>query len=186
MTGKEALEIIFKEFKSEPTVVATGYICRTTQAACPGFRNFYMIGSMGMASSIGLGLALAQPKKNIVVIDGDGAMLMNMGNVASVGTLKPKNFIHLVLDNAAYESTGGQPSHTQIIALEKIAKAGGYVISERASTPKDLAKKIKKIAGSQGPSFLLIKVTQDHGPASPRVTSSPEEITREFSKVAQK
>ena len=87
-----------------------------------------MIGSMGLASSIGLGVALKNPKKQIFVFDGDGNILLNLGSLVTIGSLKPKNLIHIVFDNNSHESTGGQPTSISKINLEKIAKAANYKI----------------------------------------------------------
>src|SRR6059058_1686567 len=75
-------------------------------------RNFYMWNSMGMASSIGLGLAIARPDLRVVVLDGDGSILMNLGSLATIGLLKPSNLVVVVMDNEEYATTGGQPTHT--------------------------------------------------------------------------
>ena len=181
MTGKEALRIIFQYIKSEPVVCATGYICRSVQAVAHRPENFYMIGSMGMASSIALGAARAVPRRKIIALDGDGAVLMNLGTLPTVGALKTSNFVHLVLDNACYESTGSQPSFTRSIGLERIAAASGYRSAKRVANEGALRREMKSILSKPGPSFLLIPVTRDAS-AEPRVQASPEEITRRFSR----
>src|SRR3989338_9850814 len=84
MTSKKALEIIFSFIKKEAVIHATGYICRASQAVKDRPENFYMIGSMGIASSITLGVAIAKPKQKVIVLDGDGAVLMNMGSLATI------------------------------------------------------------------------------------------------------
>ncbi len=86
--------------------------------------NFYMLGSMGLCSSIGLGLALSTDKK-VISIDGDGSVLMNLGSLSTIGHKKPDNYILLIVDNSAYGSTGNQPTHTNKTNLCKIAQACG-------------------------------------------------------------
>ena len=81
-----------------------------------------MIGSMGLASSIGLGIALKKPKKRIFVFDGDGNILMNLSSLVTIGSLQPKNLIHVIFDNNVHESTGGQPTYSNQIDISKIAK----------------------------------------------------------------
>ena len=78
---------------------------------------------MGLASSIGLGIALKNPKKRIYVFDGDGNILMNLGSLATISKIKPKNLIHIVLDNNSHESTGGQPTDTNKNSLDLVAKS---------------------------------------------------------------
>src|SRR5262249_9390291 len=95
-----------------------------TVADRPG--NFYMIGSMGLGLSIGLGLARARPKRKIIVLDGDGNVLMGMNVLASAGAERPLNLLHVVLDNHAHASTGGQRTISGQISLESVAGAAGY------------------------------------------------------------
>lgn len=182
MTSKEAVSIVYSFLTNEPVVNATGYLCRVSQAVADRPGNFYMIGSMGMASSIALGIALSKPRKKVIALDGDGAVLMNLGALPVAGTLKPENFIHVVIDNASYESTGGQPSFTQTIKLEAIAKASGYRHVARVSTPKALRRAMPAVLKRKGPSFLLVRVTTDPSTPPPRVVLGPEEITAGFSK----
>ena len=100
-----------------PLISANGYISRNLYGIKDLNSNFYMIGSMGLASSIGLGVALKNKKKKIFVLDGDGNILMNLGSLTTIGTLKPQNLVHIVLDNGIHESTGNQPTHTNKIQL---------------------------------------------------------------------
>ena len=175
------MEVIFKHLKDEPVVHATGYICRTAQAVADRPQNFYMIGSMGMASSIALGIALSRPGKKVVALDGDGAVLMNLGSLPSVGALKADNFIHIVIDNGCYESTGSQPSYSKTVKLEDIAKASGYRYARRVSTAAALKREMRALMTRKGPSFLLVRVGADRSAPAPRVTALPDAITRNFS-----
>ena len=108
-----------------------------------GNTNFYMIGSMGLASSIGLGVALKNTKKRIFVFDGDGNILMNLGSLITIGTIKPKNLVHIIFDNNSHESTGGQPTATNKIQLTKIAKSANYRVFQ-AKTKNQLIKVFQK------------------------------------------
>ena len=94
--------------KDDPIISANGFISRELFNAYEKNSNFYMIGSMGLASSIGLGVSLKNPKKLIYVFDGDGNILMNLGSMTTIGKLKPKNLVHIIFDNQIHESTGGQ------------------------------------------------------------------------------
>ena len=87
---------------NQPIISANGFISRDLFEVCDKNSNFYMIGSMGLASSIGLGLALQNPKKTIYVFDGDGNILMNLGSLTTISKSKPKNFIHIIFDNSSH------------------------------------------------------------------------------------
>ena len=144
-----------------------------------------MIGSMGATAGIGLGLALAQPQNTVVVFDGDGNVLMGMGTLATVGALRPKNFIHVVFDNEVYGTTGNQPTISNVVPLEKVAKAAGYVNVVRVLDRDDLVYEFKDLLKKDGPSMLLIKVNEFVEDAG-RVLHDPPEITRRFMKAIEK
>ncbi len=123
-------------------------------------RNFYLWGGMGGAAMMGLGLALAQPKLPVVVITGDGEMLMGMGSLATIGLQKPANLSIIVLDNECYGDTGGQTSHTaSAVDLVGVAKSCGIADSRAISTMVEIeafAKAIQDI--SSGPRFASVKI----------------------------
>jgi thiamine pyrophosphate-dependent acetolactate synthase large subunit-like protein len=123
-------------------------------------RNLYLWGAMGGAVMMGLGLALAQPKLPVVVVTGDGEMLMGIGSLATVGLQKPANLSILVLDNEAYGETGGQVSHTSAAAdLVGIARACGIADSKAISTLAEIevfASKMQDV--SRGPHFANVKI----------------------------
>ena len=145
-----------------------------------------MIGSMGLAPSLALGLVLAKPLAKVVIFDGDGSVLMNMGNLASVGVCKPKHFIHIVFDNEAYGSTGDQRSISKEVALEKIAKASGYQLVEKIDFQEGIDDKLGRcLQFQEGPIFLLIKVKSSDGDACPRISLSPDQITDRFMQAVQ-
>ena len=126
MIRKEAMKIVIDEIGKNPIISANGFISRDLFNVDDKESNFYMIGSMGLASSIGLGVALKNPRKRIFVFDGDGNILMNLGSLVTIGNLQPKNLVHIIFDNSSHESTGGQPTYSKIIDLSKIAKATNY------------------------------------------------------------
>lgn len=123
-------------------------------------RNFYLWGGMGGAVMIGLGLALAQPKLPVVVITGDGEMLMGMGSLATVGLQKPGNLSIVMLDNECYGETGGQMSHTTAAAdLVGVARSCGIADAQAVSTMSEVdafAKAIQDV--SAGPRFVSVKI----------------------------
>jgi thiamine pyrophosphate-dependent acetolactate synthase large subunit-like protein len=143
-----------------------------------------MIGSMGNAPAIALGVALAKPQKQVVTFDGDGNVLMGMGTLATVGALRPKNFIHVVFDNEVYGTTGNQPTISNIVALDKVAKAAGYVNVERVLDRDDLVYEFKDMLKKDGPSMLLIKVNEFAEDAG-RVALDPPEVTKRFMKAIE-
>ena len=106
MIRKEAISIVIKKIGDHSVISANGLISRDLFEVCDRNSNFYMIGSMGLASSIGLGVALKSTKKKIFVFDGDGNILMNLGSLITIGTAKPKNLVHVIFDNSSHESTG--------------------------------------------------------------------------------
>jgi sulfopyruvate decarboxylase subunit beta len=174
MIRKEAVEIIGNYAGKNPIVSANGFMSRDLFETNDKQSNFYMIGSMGLASSIGLGIALKNPKKQVFVFDGDGNILMNLGSLVTIGSLKPKNLIHVVFDNNSHESTGGQPTNSSQINLEKIAKAANYNIFVVQSKSK-LMSVLKDIKKTQGPIFLLIKISTSKE-RSKRVSWDPKTI----------
>lgn len=180
MKGIDALEDIISLLDDQPVVHANGYICRESFQVKDRPENFYMIGSMGLASSIGLGVALSLPKKKVIIIDGDGNVLMSMGALAMIAASAPKNLVHVVLDNEVYESTGSQPSLSATVPLEEVARAAGYSEAMKVTRREDLKPAFKKALSSDGPSFLLVKVMPCFDPATGRVTHTPEEIKERF------
>ncbi len=176
MTRREAVGIVLSELSPDRFVVlTTGMISREAAAADrPG--HFYMVGSMGLASSIALGVALAQPGRPVAAVDGDGSALMNLGSLAMVAYHGPERFLHIVLDNEAYESTGGQPSVSARTPLEAVARAAGYPHARRVSTAEELARAVRELGEARGPAFLLVKVGIEEGTHVPRVPLSPIEL----------
>ena len=128
MIRKEAISAVVEKIGNQHIISANGFISRDLFEICDKNSNFYMIGSKGLASSIGLGLALKNTKKKIFVFDGDGNILMNLGSLITIGMTEPKNLVHVIFDNSSHESTGGQPTATNKIQLSKIAKSTNYKV----------------------------------------------------------
>ena len=174
MIRKEAVEIIGNYVGKNPIISANGFMSRDLFEVNDKKSNFYMIGSMGLASSIGLGIALKNPKKQVFVFDGDGNILMNLGSLVTIGSLKPKNLIHVVFDNNSHESTGNQPTSSSQINLAKIAKTVNYKIFVVQSKTK-LMSILKELKNLQGPIFLLVKISVSNE-RSKRVSWTPKTI----------
>ncbi len=179
-----AMAAVLDLLTDQPVIVCNGFPSREVYKIADRPTHFYMIGSMGVAAAIGLGVALSKPSKKVVVFDGDGNVLMGMGTLATVGAMRPKNFIHLVFDNEVYGSTGNQPTISNVVRLEQVAKAAGYVNVERVREREDLVYEFKDMLKKDGPSMLLVKVNElaeDVG----RVMLEPPEITRRFMKAIE-
>jgi thiamine pyrophosphate-dependent acetolactate synthase large subunit-like protein len=175
---KEAIKIISKEIGNAPIISANGFISRDLYQNNEKNNNFYMIGSMGLASSIGLGVALKNPKKKIHVFDGDGNILMNLGSLITIGSVQPKNFIHYVFDNKIHESTGGQPTNSKKIDIEKIAKVAKFKVF-RVKSVEELKKRLKNIKNQDGPIMMLIEIKKG-GVIGSRIKITPPNIKDRF------
>jgi phosphonopyruvate decarboxylase len=181
----EALRAAVSALTSEPVVHANGYICRESFAVKDRIENFYMIGSMGMASAIGLGVALAAPSHPTVIFDGDGNVLMSLGILPMIGggpvmgRARPGNLVHVVFDNALYGSTGSQTSPSRTVGLHHIARAAGYERATAVAGADELHAAVTTAVAGGGPSFILARVTGEEQPA-PRIPYSPEEIRDRF------
>ena len=119
-------------------------------------------GAMGKASSVALGLCLAQPDRKVIVIDGDGSLLMNLGTLVTVGGQAPENLCHVVLDNGMYAVTGGQPvPNAENVSLAGLAKAAGYAATFEFDDLEELAIGVDEVMSSAGPVLLSIKVVPE-------------------------
>jgi sulfopyruvate decarboxylase subunit beta len=180
----QAMTALLELLTDQPVIVCNGFPSREAHKIADRPTHFYMIGSMGNAAAIGLGVALAKPAKQVIVFDGDGNVLMGMGTLATVGALKPKNFIHVVFDNEVYGTTGNQPTISNVVPLEKVAKAAGYAHVERVLDREDLQFEFKDLLKQEGPSMLLVKVNEFVEDAG-RVLHEPSAITARFMKAIE-
>jgi phosphonopyruvate decarboxylase len=180
-----ALRAAVSALTTEPVVHANGYICRESFAVKDRIENFYMIGSMGMASAIGLGVALTVPTRPTVIFDGDGNLLMSLGILPMIGGGpvighgRPANLVHVVFDNALYGSTGNQLSPSRTVGLHRIARAAGYERTTAVAGGDELHAAVAAALAGGGPSFILARVTGEEQPA-PRIPYAPEEIRDRF------
>ncbi|MBB6669651.1 phosphonopyruvate decarboxylase [Cohnella nanjingensis] len=140
--------------------------------------NLYMVGSMGCISSLGLGLALSQPKKDIVVIDGDGSLLMRMGSLATNGYYHPPNMVHILLDNNAHESTGGQSTVSHHIDFIEIAASCGYAKSLYTHSLEELEASLKEWKQSKGLTFIYLKIDKQSKDQLTRPHIKPHEVKK--------
>jgi sulfopyruvate decarboxylase beta subunit len=177
----EALSVVIPLLRDEVVVHANGFISRESFNIQDRLGNFYMIGSMGLASSIALGVALNRPDRRVVVFDGDGNVLMNLGSLAMIAATRPKNLAHFVFDNEVYGSTGNQRTVSGQVPLEEIARASGYRHAQRIDSETALRDAAQEFLAQSGPSFLLIKIEPDHEERKiARITHEPPEIASRF------
>lgn len=184
MKRHEAIEAITGALGSRDLVVSsTGMTSRELFTIKDSDSNFYMIGSIGLASAIGLGLALCLPAKRIVVIDGDGSALMGMGATAIIGHYSPANLVHIVLDNEACDSTGGQQAVAATARLDEVAAAVGYRVSSRVAAVAEL-RKVLGDALEAGPALIVAKIEDGALPEVGRVSHTPPEIANRLGESA--
>jgi phosphonopyruvate decarboxylase len=161
MTRLTALGIALKAIGDAPVLHANGYICRESFSLADRPQSFYMIGSMGLAPAIALGLALARPGRRTVVFDGDGNLLMNLGILPMIGALRPPDLLHLVFDNEVYGSTGNQASPSRAVRLDRVAAAAGFASAVAVADPPALDGALRAALAAPGPHFVLVKVTAE-------------------------
>ena len=174
-----ALGIALKAFGDDPVAHANGYICRESFSLADRPQSFYMIGSMGLAPAIGLGLALTQPARRAVVFDGDGNLLMNLGILAMIAAQRPANFVHLVFDNEVYGSTGNQASLSRGVRLDRLAAAAGFATATAVTEPWALESALRAALATDGPHFVLVKVTAEEADV-PRIPYTPAALRDRF------
>ncbi|REE99930.1 phosphonopyruvate decarboxylase [Thermomonospora umbrina] len=182
LDSAEAVRLIAKLVGDAAVIATTGYTGRELFGIDDRPANFYMQGSMGHASSLALGVALARPERTVVVLDGDGAALMHLGALSTVGAQGPPNLIHVVLDNGAHESTGGQPTTSATTRLEDVADAAGYRSHRRCRTLADVQEAIAEALVRPGPHMCVIPTRRRTGPMPPRATNThpPESMRDRF------
>ena len=136
-------------------------------------RDFLTVGSMGHASQIALGIALAQPERRVWCFDGDGAAIMHMGSMAIVANKAPKNYVHVVFNNGAHDSVGGQPTVGLKIDLPAVAKAVGYKATYTVDSKDALNVILNEVKNLEGPVLIEIKVKKGNRKDLGRPTTTP-------------
>ena len=169
MTRLEATRLIVELAGDAPIVASLGHPAYDLFAAGDRPQNFYTWGSMGLASSIGLGLALARPDVRVFVLDGDGSLLMNLGSLATIGLLRPANLVVVVMDNEEYATTGGQATPTAHGAdLDAAARAMGIASTATIRTSAELRSAVAvERAAPEGTLFIVAKVKESAPTAKP-------------------
>jgi len=172
-----ALQRIIEHSPEENTllIATTGFTGRELFAIDDRPNQLYMVGSMGCASSLGLGVALARPDLKVIVIDGDGAGLMRMGNFATIGSYAGNNLIHILLNNEVHDSTGGQATVGGNIEFAKIAEASGYSVS-LTGNEIGLIDEVFTLDAHEGPVFVHLKICSGTIDELPRPDVTPNEV----------
>jgi len=170
MTGtleRRAVMATLMQGRDENLLVVPGLGSTTYDLASAGDndRNFYLWGAMGGAAMIGLGLALAQPKRRVAVITGDGEMLMGLGALATIGIQQPANLAVIVFDNGVYGETGGQPSHTSAgVDLVAVARGCGFTDCLDLSDDSGVTELAGRLASFARPLFARVAIKADEPP----------------------
>ena len=179
LSREEAIQIVTSSIEEDAIIVSTtGMISRELFEYRESVKqnhekDFLTVGSMGHASQIALGIALQQKKRKIYCFDGDGATLMHMGSMAIIASMMPKNYIHVIFNNGAHDSVGGQPTVGLQINLPQIAEACGYQKAMSVSNIDELKQQIKNIRMMSGPILLEIKVKKGARIDLGRPTTTP-------------
>jgi phosphonopyruvate decarboxylase len=179
MSREEAIQTVAAALGEKDCIVSTtGMISRELfeyrAAMNQGHeRDFLTVGSMGHASQIALGIALAQPDRRVWCFDGDGAAIMHMGSMAIVANKAPKNYVHVVFNNGAHDSVGGQPTVGLKIDLPAVAKAVGYKATYSVGSKAELESVLAKVNSFESPALLEIKVKKGNRKDLGRPTTTP-------------
>jgi phosphonopyruvate decarboxylase len=175
----EALAAIVAGAGPDAALLATtGYTGRALYALGDRPNQLYMVGSMGCASSLGLGLARARPDVRVVVVDGDGAALMRLGALATLGHERPANLVHVLLDNGVHESTGGQATVSATADLAEVARACGYPRVVRAAGAGHLTEVLRQ--GEPALTFVHVRTRRRASAKLPRPKVTPPEVAERF------
>jgi thiamine pyrophosphate-dependent acetolactate synthase large subunit-like protein len=187
MLRREAIAAVYQETDPRrPAVLANGYISRDGFNCEAREHHFYMLGSMGLAPAIALGAALARPDQRLLVLDGDGNLLMGMGILPMVGQWQPRHFLHVVLDNGTYGATGGQPTVSPAADFAATALACGYARAEVCDDESTLRRLAREWQDLEGPSLIHVRVSPAEPGPGRRVDVEPPEIARRFAHALRK
>lgn len=173
----DALRTLLDLEQNAAVIASTGKCGRELFTLDDRRQHLYQVGSMGCASAMGLGLALNTARR-VVVLDGDGAALMKLGNLATIGAHAPSNLVHLLLDNGVHDSTGAQPTVSSTVAFADVAVACGYALAVTCDSLDGLREAYRMACGAQGPALIHMRIAP--GSISPlaRPTQSPDVVAR--------
>lgn len=181
MTRERAIELVASNCNPEDLIVSsTGLPSRELHEyrkknKLDHSKDFMVVGGMGYANQIALGISISQPNRKIICLDGDGALIMHMGSLTTIGTSNQSNLLHIILNNGAHDSVGGQKTTALDINLSMIAKYAGYKNNFSVSSEKEVIEILSKNNELEGPSFLEIKIKKGWRTEIGRPTKSPKE-----------
>ncbi len=168
LTRSQATKLLFGKVTDQPILGGIGGPTYDLYGAGDRDRNLYTWGAMGQISSMGLGLALARPDLRVIVLDGDGSVLMNLGILATIARKAPSNLVHIVWDDGVYQTTGGQPTHTATgTDLAGIARAAGIPGALTVDDEAGFAPAVDRALAEPGPWFIAVKVIPEKATARP-------------------
>lgn len=169
MRRDHALKIV-AQYAEDALVVAAYQAAFEWIVIRPSDYNLIATGAMGLASSHGLGLAIGRPDMKVIVFDGDGSLLMNLGSLVTIAEVGPTNFYHFVFNNGIYEANGGHPTPgSDKIKFCEMASAAGYPVTEVFDDLKDTSERLESFLSKQGPVFIDFRIErgedypQDYG-----------------------
>ena len=186
LTREHAIELILENMEDSAAVISTtGMISREVfelraRRRSGHERDFLTVGSMGHACQLALGVALEQPSRPVYCLDGDGALLMHMGSAAVLASLGPKNLTHIILNNGAHDSVGGQPTVGFQIDVQRFAAAVRYQHVGGASDAEEIPPLLKRFAALDGPKLLEIRVALGARSDLGRPTTTPKQNKADF------
>jgi len=192
MSREESLEIILNNLPEKSIIVSTtGKTSREIfeireKRGQSHQQDFLTVGSMGHCSSIAIGIALAKPHREVVCIDGDGALLMHLGSLTTIASMKPKNFRHILINNEVHESVGGQGTAAKKVDLSAIVNAVGASKIFKVETSTELKSNIRDFISCVGPSFLEVKIRPGSREDLGRPTIKPVDNKVNFMKFLEK
>lgn len=175
----QATRFLVQQLTAEPVIASLGNTKFDLFAAQDRPQNFYLWNSMGMASSMGLGLAMARPDLKVIILDGDGAILMNLNSLATAATRAPINLVHIIWNNRQFELTGGQPTHTAYKTdLALLAKGAGFDKVQAVDTQETFEAVLLQALREPGPWVIVAHIEATRATARP--PKSPTYIKHRF------
>ena len=178
MLRRDGIKALLQRIDHEPIIANLGSATFDLYEEQDRDANFYTWGAMGMASSIGLGVALAAPDRKVFVTDGDGSLLMNLGSLGTIARQAPANLVHIVWDNHQWAETGGQPTHTSAKTdLAEVARGSGIEHVVKVATLEAFEEALDKAIAEDGPWCIVVDV-EEHGHGARPPVSVEENLLR--------